>query len=110
MQLLYVRCEGCLFSPSDAMFASHLTRMICSSNYMYIYDEPCSHQQIVGMRRGMMLVRSARKGAAGGRGRLAVVPGQSLIYDADFLPYWERENTGNPEAFADEYIDLCIRK
>ncbi len=26
----------------------------------------------------------------------------------DTFPYWERENTGDPELFAQEYIDYCI--
>lgn len=28
----------------------------------------------------------------------------------DTFPYWERENTGDPELFAQEYIDYCINK
>jgi hypothetical protein len=26
----------------------------------------------------------------------------------DTFPYWERENTGDPELFAKEYIDYCV--
>jgi len=40
--------------------------------------------------------------------RMRVLPGQQL-YGTETYPYWERENTGDPEAFADDYIDLCIR-
>ena len=39
-----------------------------------------------------------------------VAPGQVLVGGTETYPYWERENTGDPEAFADDYIDLCIRK
>ena len=40
---------------------------------------------------------------------LRVVPGQKLVGGTETYPYWERENTGDPEAFADDYIDECIR-
>mmetsp|Transcript_23436 Transcript_23436/g.37761 ORF Transcript_23436/g.37761 Transcript_23436/m.37761 type:complete len:128 (+) Transcript_23436:2-385(+) len=39
---------------------------------------------------------------------MRVLPGHQL-YGTETYPYWERENTGDPEAFADDYIDLCIR-
>ena len=39
-----------------------------------------------------------------------VAPGQVLVGGTETYPYWERENTGDPEAFANDYIDLCIRK
>jgi hypothetical protein len=59
-----------------------------------------------------MLVRMARRNIPTERDLLGRVPAgaQMLIYDADFIPYWERENTGDPELFAQEYIDLCINK
>jgi hypothetical protein len=43
------------------------------------------------------------------RAPIRVVPGQQLVGGTETYPYWEREYTGDPEAFADDYIDLCIR-
>ncbi len=43
------------------------------------------------------------------RAAIHVVPGQQLVGGTETYPYWEREYTGDPEAFADDYIDLCIR-
>ena len=40
------------------------------------------------------------------------VPNRFISLDSyaagDTFPYWERENTGDPELFAQEYIDYCI--
>lgn len=44
------------------------------------------------------------------RGVIRVLPGQELVGGTETYPYWERENTGDPEGFADDYIDFCIRK
>jgi len=44
------------------------------------------------------------------RGLIRVLPGQELVGGTETYPYWERENTGDPEGFADDYIDFCIRK
>ena len=42
------------------------------------------------------------------------VPSRFVSLDSypagDTFPYWERENTGDPELFAQEYIDYCINK
>jgi len=45
----------------------------------------------------------------GVRRAFRVVSGQQLVGGTETYPYWERENTGDPEAFADDYIDECIR-
>ena len=44
------------------------------------------------------------------RGMIRLLPGQQLVGGTETYPYWEREYTGDPEAFADDYIDFCIRK
>ena len=40
------------------------------------------------------------------------IPSRFISLDSyaagDTFPYWERENTGDPELFAQEYIDYCI--
>ena len=51
-----------------------------------------------------------RTGRLPRRGIIRVLPGQQLVGGTETYPYWERENTGDPEAFADDYIDFCIRK
>ena len=49
---------------------------------------PTSDLELVDMRR---LIRLA--------------PGQELVGGTETYPYWERENTGDPEAFAD--VSCC---
>jgi len=56
-------------------------------------------EQLVPGARGALLLRTVR-------GRVT----QSMLYGDEFFPFWERENTGDPESFANAYVDLCIRK
>jgi hypothetical protein len=37
-----------------------------------------------------------------------VLPGQILVGGTETYPYWERENTGDPEAFADVSLPICL--
>ncbi len=46
--------------------------------------------------------RAARIRASAMRQRMIhIVPGQRLVGGTETYPYWEREYTGDPEAFAD---------
>lgn len=56
-----------------------------------------------------LVVGSVHRPNVGLRRAFRVVPGQQLVGGTETYPYWERENTGDPEAFADDYIDECIR-
>ncbi|EKX48012.1 hypothetical protein GUITHDRAFT_162508 [Guillardia theta CCMP2712] len=44
------------------------------------------------------------------RRRMAMRARGQMLWGTETYPYWEREHTGDPEMFAEEYIDLCIRK
>eukprot|EP00960_Hanusia_phi_P042890 755755-Hanusia_phi.AAC.1 len=46
----------------------------------------------------------------GSRRRFAPMARGQILWGTETYPYWEREHTGDPEMFAQEYIDLCIRK